>query len=258
MGSDGIDGAKVLREKGGLLIAQNEASCVVYGMPKAVIDANLANPDSGCGTILLPQLPPQSEAEPRTGKPNMENSSYNDVEILDALENGDNETIKGAAFAAGTLVLKRQSHCFAKESKARISGVQEAAEYGLRKNTRSGKQLMASCHFLPAMMLPVRNVAMDILREIGVDGIEIMQPYLRGEDPDLRIFITDILGYCASHQSALLLGRRFFKDPEVNVCYQAAVSLGNLAFPLNLLAPCVRPCMMRNGFSLQWWRLWPG
>ena len=43
MGSDGIDGAKVLREKGGLLIAQNEASCVVYGMPKAVIDANLAN-----------------------------------------------------------------------------------------------------------------------------------------------------------------------------------------------------------------------
>lgn len=43
MGSDGIDGAKVLREKGGLLIAQSEASCVVYGMPKAVIDANLAN-----------------------------------------------------------------------------------------------------------------------------------------------------------------------------------------------------------------------
>ncbi len=43
MGSDGIDGAHVLREKGGVLIAQSEASCVVYGMPKAVIDANLAN-----------------------------------------------------------------------------------------------------------------------------------------------------------------------------------------------------------------------
>ena len=43
MGSDGVDGAKVLREKGGTLIAQSEASCVVYGMPKAVIDANLAN-----------------------------------------------------------------------------------------------------------------------------------------------------------------------------------------------------------------------
>ena len=43
MGNDGVDGAKVLRDNGGLLIAQNEASCVVYGMPKAVVDANLAN-----------------------------------------------------------------------------------------------------------------------------------------------------------------------------------------------------------------------
>lgn len=43
MGNDGVDGAKILRDNGGLLIAQNEASCVVYGMPKAVVDANLAN-----------------------------------------------------------------------------------------------------------------------------------------------------------------------------------------------------------------------
>lgn len=43
MGADGLEGAQVLRKKGGLLIAQSEASCVVYGMPKAVVDANLAN-----------------------------------------------------------------------------------------------------------------------------------------------------------------------------------------------------------------------
>lgn len=43
MGNDGVDGAQTLRDKGGLLIAQSEASCVVYGMPKAVVDANLAN-----------------------------------------------------------------------------------------------------------------------------------------------------------------------------------------------------------------------
>lgn len=43
MGSDGVDGAKILRDNGGTLIAQSEASCVVYGMPKAVVDANLAN-----------------------------------------------------------------------------------------------------------------------------------------------------------------------------------------------------------------------
>ena len=43
MGSDGCEGAKVLKEKGGYLLAQNEASCVVYGMPKAVVDAGLAD-----------------------------------------------------------------------------------------------------------------------------------------------------------------------------------------------------------------------
>ncbi|MDR3361291.1 MAG: chemotaxis response regulator protein-glutamate methylesterase [Desulfovibrio sp.] len=43
MGYDGCEGAKVLKEKGGYLIAQSEESCVVYGMPKAVVDEGLAN-----------------------------------------------------------------------------------------------------------------------------------------------------------------------------------------------------------------------
>lgn len=43
MGSDGIDGARILKDNGGCLIAQSENSCVVYGMSKAVVDANLAN-----------------------------------------------------------------------------------------------------------------------------------------------------------------------------------------------------------------------
>lgn len=43
MGSDGMEGMKVLKSKGGYALAQNEASCVVYGMPKAVVDAGLAN-----------------------------------------------------------------------------------------------------------------------------------------------------------------------------------------------------------------------
>lgn len=43
MGSDGVEGARILRENGGCLIAQSENSCVVYGMSKAVVDANLAN-----------------------------------------------------------------------------------------------------------------------------------------------------------------------------------------------------------------------
>jgi two-component system chemotaxis response regulator CheB len=43
MGSDGLEGARDLRAAGGRLIAQNDASCVVYGMPKAVVDAGLTD-----------------------------------------------------------------------------------------------------------------------------------------------------------------------------------------------------------------------
>lgn len=43
MGQNGVIGARLLKSKGGVLIAQNEESCVVYGMPKAVIEAKLAD-----------------------------------------------------------------------------------------------------------------------------------------------------------------------------------------------------------------------
>jgi len=43
MGSNGVDGIRHLKQKGGVVIAQNEDSCVVYGMPRAVIEAELAD-----------------------------------------------------------------------------------------------------------------------------------------------------------------------------------------------------------------------
>ena len=43
MGSDGCLGVKTLKENGGYILAQSEASCVVYGMPKAIVDAGLAD-----------------------------------------------------------------------------------------------------------------------------------------------------------------------------------------------------------------------
>lgn len=43
MGSDGKLGCTVTKASGAVIIAQDEASSVVYGMPKAIVDAGLAN-----------------------------------------------------------------------------------------------------------------------------------------------------------------------------------------------------------------------
>lgn len=43
MGDDGMEGCRLLRAEGASIIAQDEASSVVYGMPKCVADAGLAN-----------------------------------------------------------------------------------------------------------------------------------------------------------------------------------------------------------------------
>ncbi|MFP5257896.1 MAG: CheB methylesterase domain-containing protein, partial [Acidobacteriota bacterium] len=43
MGSDGLDGMRVLKAKGGRALAQSDSTCVVYGMPKAIVDAGLAD-----------------------------------------------------------------------------------------------------------------------------------------------------------------------------------------------------------------------
>jgi two-component system chemotaxis response regulator CheB len=42
MGRDGVEGASRLVASGGSVIAQDEASCAVWGMPRAVLEAGLA------------------------------------------------------------------------------------------------------------------------------------------------------------------------------------------------------------------------
>lgn len=43
MGNDGLEGARHLKSRGGRLLAQSENSCVVYGMPRAVIEQGLVD-----------------------------------------------------------------------------------------------------------------------------------------------------------------------------------------------------------------------
>ena len=47
MGSDGADGMLNIATAGGMTIAQDEASCIVYGMPKAAVER-------GAVQIVLP------------------------------------------------------------------------------------------------------------------------------------------------------------------------------------------------------------
>jgi two-component system chemotaxis response regulator CheB len=43
MGRDGLEGCRLIKEQGGAVLAQAAEGCVVYGMPKAVIAAGLAD-----------------------------------------------------------------------------------------------------------------------------------------------------------------------------------------------------------------------
>jgi two-component system, chemotaxis family, protein-glutamate methylesterase/glutaminase len=52
MGKDGLDGAREVRRHGGRILAEAESSCTVYGMPRAIVEAGLAD-----GVYDLSQLP---------------------------------------------------------------------------------------------------------------------------------------------------------------------------------------------------------
>ncbi|MFN7144208.1 MAG: CheB methylesterase domain-containing protein, partial [Myxococcota bacterium] len=41
MGTDGVEGLRALRAAGGRALAQDESTCVVYGMPKAAVEAGV-------------------------------------------------------------------------------------------------------------------------------------------------------------------------------------------------------------------------
>ncbi len=69
MGDDGLVGAKLLHAAGGITIAQDQATCVVYGMPRVVVDAGVAAAALSPTEIVkaLTTIGTQTQAPPGTG-----------------------------------------------------------------------------------------------------------------------------------------------------------------------------------------------
>lgn len=148
-------------------------------------------------------------------------------EVIDSFQSDDPEVLREAAFRAG------EENCLeAVPALSRLLlfsniGVQEAAELTLRK--LGGKQTIEA--LLPLLWSedpPVRNVTMDILRDICSHDIDAIAELLREDDSDIRIFAADILGYASSIMAVRPLCEALLRDREINVRYQAAVSLGQL------------------------------
>lgn len=57
MGEDGKIGAAWIKAQGGMVLAEHESSCVVYGMPRSVVEAGLAD-----GVFPLTEMPSQIES----------------------------------------------------------------------------------------------------------------------------------------------------------------------------------------------------
>jgi two-component system chemotaxis response regulator CheB len=51
MGRDGLEGARALHTRGGRILVEAESTCTVYGMPRAIAEADLADRE-----LPLPEL----------------------------------------------------------------------------------------------------------------------------------------------------------------------------------------------------------
>ncbi|CCO24063.1 HEAT repeat domain-containing protein [Maridesulfovibrio hydrothermalis] len=160
--------------------------------------------------------------------------------VLDELKSDDNEVIREAAFQAAELGCTEAVPQLAELLKSNHLGLQEAADQALRSIGGKGA-VHAVVPLLRSDDAPVRNLSMDILREVGAKDFASLVALVHDEDADIRIFATDILGSTNSFMAVDPLCDALLKDPEVNVRYQAAVSLGDLANPA--AAKCLNKAM---------------
>jgi HEAT repeat protein len=151
-------------------------------------------------------------------------------QLLSQLESGDVELEREAAFAAGEARIEAAVPLLAKLVQSQNLGVQEAADRSLRK-IGGPVVVRAVAPLLRSDDPPARNIAMDVMREIGDQDFPTLVELLHDQDPDMRIFASDIIGSTDNSQAVTPLCEALLRDPEVNVRYQAAVSLGTLGKP---------------------------
>ena len=149
--------------------------------------------------------------------------------IIDLLQSSESEDIREGAYLAGREGLQEAIPLLVSHIQNPDIGVQEAADRALRK-IGGASVVTAAIPLLRSEDAPVRNIAMDLLREVGVENIDPLFQLLHDSDPDMRIFASDILGSSNSVLAVPPLCGALLRDPEVNVRYQAAVSLGSLGF----------------------------
>ncbi|CCH47976.1 HEAT repeat domain-containing protein [Pseudodesulfovibrio piezophilus] len=149
------------------------------------------------------------------------------TEYLALLKSDDKEVVREGAFRAGEDNCVEAVGVLAELLQTNHLGIQEAADSSLRKI--GGKETVrAVLPLLRSDEAPVRNLSMDILREVGCQDLPSLIELVHDEDTDIRIFATDILGSTDNLLAVEPLCMALLKDPEVNVRYQAAVSLGEL------------------------------
>jgi HEAT repeat protein len=162
------------------------------------------------------------------------------ADILSLLQQNDPELVRRGAQAAGGEGAAAAIPYLVRHIASPNIGVQEAVDRALRK-IGGPAVVHAVIPLLRSDNAPARNIAMDLLRALGKSDLPALQELLRDEDPDIRIFAADILGSTGSALAVASLCLALLNDPEVNVRYQAAVSLGQLAF--REAAPCLNSAL---------------
>lgn len=157
-------------------------------------------------------------------------ATMTEQEILQALTSDDSLVVRQAAFEAANQGLKSALPFLVKLFESSSMGIQEAVEVAVRK-IRGEDAVRLIIPILRSEDATVRNISMDILREIAEDDVQSMIDLVYDEDPDIRIFATDILGSIQNASVVQALCEALLHDPEVNVRYQAAISLGEIKDP---------------------------